>query len=382
MARRANGEGTYRRRKDGRWEARYRSPVDDKQHSVYGNTQKAVKDKLKEIQLKIDAYKELRGADMLMSEWLDIWLEDYTSNIKPATRYAYASAIRSRIKPAIGDISIRDLKTEDIQKMYMDIRREGLTPKTIKDIHGIVHKCLGQALKLRYINHNVSEACVLPRQERKEIQVMDEDEIEKFLTMIKGDCCENIFFVTLFTGMRQGEVLGLTWDCVDFETNILRVDKQLLRPRDGSPIYFGTPKNDKPRYIYASDSVMEVLRAQKAKQLADKKNAGDKWIRQKSPWKDLVFTDKNGMPIKHQLVYKHYKKITKEMGLEHSRFHDLRHSFAVISLQNGDDIKTVQENLGHYTASFTLQRYAHATNKMKKSSADRMEQFIRSMSIN
>ena len=77
----------------------------------------------------------------------------------------------------------------------------------------------------------------------------------------------------------------------------------------------------------------------------------------------------------------YYKGVT-EMGLDHSRFHDLRHSFAVISLQNGDDIKTVQENLGHYTASFTLQRYAHATNKMKKSSADRMEQFIRSMSIN
>lgn len=373
MAKRANGEGTLRKRQDGRWEAIYYSEVDKKRHSIYGKTQKEVKDKLKAAQAEMNRLKTLKGDNMPMAEWFDIWLTNYTSNIKPATLYAYRSAVRSRLKPSIGDIQIRNLKTNDIQNMYIKMKDEGLTPKTIKDIHGVLHKALDQAVKIQLIYDNVSNACVLPRNITKEINPLNEEKIAEFLALTKGDRCEDIFYIALFTGMRQGEILGLTWDCINLNSGMIRINKQLLRSRDGSGAYFGSPKNGKERVVYAPITIIDRLK--RRKELWDIKK---KFFHDGIP-SDLVFTDSAGYPLKHQLVYKHYKRIARKIKLPDSRFHDLRHSFAVISLQNGIDIKTLQETLGHQTASFTLQRYAHATDKMKQESANRIESFIKSI---
>ena len=290
MAKRANGEGTLRKRSDGRWEARYVSPEDNKQHSIYGKTQKAVREKLQKTLQELSEYADLQGQDMPVSAWLDIWLKNYTSNIKPATLYSYTSAVRSRIKPYIGDKSLRQLTTNDIQNIYITMKNEGLTPKTIKDVHGVIHKALSQAVKLRYIKYNVSEACVIPKQERKEIQPMDNTDIAKFLRAVQGDEYEPVFFIALFTGMRQGEILGLTWSCIDFDNGMIHLSKQLLRSRDKSGCYFGSLKNGKPRTIYISNSVAEVLMRRKEAQLIEKQNAGSMWT-QEEEWRDLVFTN-------------------------------------------------------------------------------------------
>ena len=379
MAKRANGEGSMRKRSDGRWEARYYSPIDNKQHSIYGKTQKAVKEKLNAIQIDFDSYRDLRGEDMRMKDWLNVWLEKYNGNIKQGSYSVYKSAIRSRLCPHIGHLRMRELTTETVQDMYLSMLQDGVTAKTIKNVHGVLHKSLEQALKLQYIRKNVSDACVLPRIEKREIQPLDDDQIREFLIQIKGDLCERIFHVALFTGMRQSEILGLTWDAIDFNNGIIRINKQLLRSRDSSGAYFGSPKNGKERIVYMPHHVKDILSAQKDEQDLFRMAAGDKWVYDIAPWKNMVFTDEIGNPIKHRTVHNHYKSIVRQMGLDYSRFHDLRHSFAVISLENGDDIKTVQEALGHHTASFTLQQYAHATYNMRKNSAGRMDKFIENL---
>ena len=248
----------------------------------------------------------------------------------------------------------------------------GLSPKTIKNIHGVVHKGLQQACEIFYINNNPSNACKLPRVEKSKIKPLDENEITTFINAIKGHQFENLFLVTLFTGMRQGEILGLTWDSVDLKNGTILIYQQLQRIK--GEYKFVSLKNDKSRNITLAPSISKLLQQHKAIQNEWRLIAG-------SAWEDnnLVFSNQLGGHLTHITVSKNYKKIVTSIDLPEARFHDLRHSYAVAALQSGDDIKTVQENLGHHTASFTLDVYGHVSTRMKTDSANRMENFIKSV---
>lgn len=201
---------------------------------------------------------------------------------------------------------------------------------------------------------------------------MEDDDLTLFLNAIKGHPFEAVFFVTVFTGLRQGEVLGLTWDCVNFENNLLFINKQHSRDKITNKYQFSSLKNDKPRTIEVAPAVMEVLRQQKQRQEQWAKDYDGIWNNEKN----LVFTTQTGRFLCNCTVCKHFKTIVRELGMDECRFHDLRHTYAVNSLKSGDDIKTVQGNLGHHTASFTLDTYGHVTAGMRHTSANHMEQYI------
>ena len=196
---------------------------------------------------------------------------------------------------------------------------------------------------------------------------------------IKGHKYERIYLITLFTGLREGEILGLTWDCVDFSGRQILVKQQLQKARGQGAAYSLLPtKNGKSRRLTCAKFVMDLLEAQRVQQQHYKAEAGASW---QSEW-DLVFTNELGGNLCAQTVYLHFKKLAEQAGIPTARFHDLRHSYAVAALRAGDDIKTVQENLGHHTAAFTLDTYAHVTERMKLDSADRMDRFISAVSEN
>ena len=203
---------------------------------------------------------------------------------------------------------------------------------------------------------------------------MEQEEITAFLKAIEGCKYELVYRVTLFTGMRQGEILGLTWDCIDFQHNAIYINKQLQKTKKVGGTYCLAPT--KNRTILTAPSVMALLRKQKSQQAQMRLLAGEAWNNSL----DLVFTNELGGHLSHFTVYIHFKRIVKELGMPEERFHDLRHSFAVASIESGDDIKTVQSNLGHATASFTLDVYGHVSQKMRQQSADRMEEFIQKVS--
>ena len=162
---------------------------------------------------------------------------------------------------------------------------------------------------------------------------------------------------------------------VDFSNGTLLINKQHGKVKGTKEYRFSSLKNDKPRLLTVADAVMDALRHQKVRQKIWKDVAGSAWDNPDN----LVFTTELGRYLCNQTVYLAFKKVVKSLGLEEVRFHDLRHTFAVNSLKSGDDIKTVQENLGHHTAAFTLDTYAHVTSGMKKSSASRMDQYIKSV---
>ena len=260
-----------------------------------------------------------------------------------------------------------------VQQMYnLLLNEKGLAPKTVKNIHGVFHRAMDQAMKLGYLRLNPLNAVILPRVEKPQIEIIEDEKMKIFLDAIKGDPFEIVLFVTVFTGLRQGEVLGLTWDCVNFENGTLLINKQHNRSQMDHNYQFSSVKTDRIRVLNVSKHVMDKLRQQQMIQKCWADAAGSAW----NNADDLVFTNELGSFIKNKTLYMHFKRISSRIGLGNLRFHALRHTYAVNSLRAGDDIKTVQENLGHTTAAFTLGTYAHATPGMKRESAKRMDDYI------
>ena len=377
MARkRANGEGTIRKRPNGKWEARY--SINGKRYSIYGNSQTEVRKKLTEATSTIDHGDYLEDSDMTVGQWLLIWHRDFLGNVKSSTSANYDMIIRRHINPTLGNVKLSELKTIMIQRLYNMKRECGLNPKTIKNIHCCLHKALDIALRLEYISKNPSSNCILPRIEQTEIHPLDTPDLSKLLQVLKGHEHEALILTAIFTGLRSGELLGLTWDCVDFENGLIRVTKQLAQPRKkGEKVHFASLKNDKPRTITPAPTVLQILKKHKLEQNMQRLAAGPAWDDGGFP--NLVFTHPDGSHLSQASVWKILQKVLKAAGLEAHRFHDLRHTYVVNAFRAGDDVKTVQQNAGHYSAAFTLDRYAHVTATMKKESANRMEQFIASL---
>ena len=372
------------------WEARYTvgyNPGTGKQiqKSITGKTQKEVAQKLKELTAALDAGTYIAPNKTTVGQWLDTWQAEYLGAVKLSTVSSYQATIKNHIKPGLGAIKLESLTTQDIQEFYNsrlkgDEKREPLSPKTVKNIHGVLHKALHQAMLNGLIRNNPSDACVLPKAIKKKVKPLNEEQIAALLKALKGHKYENLILTALFTGLREGEVCGLQWDCVNLESGAILVDKQLQSIRksvrgDRDKYALVPTKNGKERYLTVAPFVVELLKKEKTKQDNNRKLF-------EGGYEDsgLVFTDEIGRRITPQAAYRAFKLVVTELGFETARFHDLRHSFAVASLRSGDDVKTVQENLGHATSAFTLDVYGHVTEQMKVESANRMEAFIQSVS--
>lgn len=376
----AKGNGHIRQRSDGRWEGKYtvgRDPGTGKQiqKSVYGKTQAEVRIKLRDITHSIDTGEYMEPAKMTVGEWLDVWFGEYANNLKEHTRATYETQIRCHIKPALGAVKLSVLKPHQIQKFYNKLLADGLKPKTIKNINGVFHRALDQAVMLQYIAKNPCFGVKLPRIEDPEMHPLTEDEMHRFFEAIKGNPYEMIFKVDVFSGMRQAEIMGLTWDRVDFEAGTILIDRQLIHEKKKGGAYkFAPLKNDKPRKITPAASVMRLLKEQKRIQAQNKLLAGSMWDDGGFP--GLVFTNPLGGHYVHNTLTHNVTRLACVAGIESFCFHDLRHTYAVNALRAGDDVKTVQYNLGHATAAFTLDKYAHYTEDMRQDSAKRMDDFM------
>ena len=205
---------------------------------------------------------------------------------------------------------------------------------------------------------------------------LKEKEVGAFLEAIKKDKYEKLYYVTLFTGMRQGEAIGLTWDSVLFEQGMLHLHHQLQKERkQGGKYRLVELKNSNGRFVQPASQVMAVLRKIKEEQTEKAKALGSKW---NNPM-GLVFVNEDGSHLSKITTYNHIKRIGKMIGKPELRFHDLRHSYAVLSLITGANLKTLSSQLGHATVAFTLDVYGHTTDSMRKDAADRMCTYIQSV---
>lgn len=412
--RRAKGTGNLRKRtveRDGKpytyWEAAVTvgyDPGTGKQirKTFTGKTQKEVREKMQAAAVAVQNGDFFDPAKITLGEWFDLWFMDYCGDKKYLTVKQYKSMTETHIRPALGAVKLCRLTMPQIQSFYNELQRTGrtvkdkdpetgkpvtrqepLSAKTVKNIHGIMTKALSTAVDVGYIKHNPAERVTLPRVEKKNMHPLTDAQVKAFMAACAGHEYERVYKLILFSGLREGEALGLTWDCVNFKAGTLRITKQLQkRPERDGGYTFAALKNDKERIITVSPFVMQVLKEQQTAQLEQRLAAGELW----QGWQDLeerktglVFTRVSGRHLDCTMLYKAYKKLAEQIGAPESRVHDLRHTFAVLSLQNGDPIKTVQDNLGHATAAFTLDVYGHVSEKMKEDSAARMQAYIERM---
>ena len=383
MKKSAKGTGTIRKKtvtRSGKeytyWEARIttrRDPGTGKQiqRSFTGKTQKEVREKMQAAAVEVNQGTYTTPSKLTVNQWLDIWASDYLGGVKPATVTVYTNNIRLHIKPALGAARLADLRPHMVQQFVNGLK---LSPASVRLAYKVLHQALEKAVKLEYIPRNPSADCELPRLEQKEIHPLDDNQVSALLEAVKGSLLEPLVTLALFTGLRQSELLGLTWDRIDFQGGTILIDRQLVRTghRAGAGLFI-SPKSGKSRTISPAPSALKVLREQKRRQAEMQLRAGPMWDNPHG----LVFTSELGGPLEHWRVETTFQTTAKAAGLDGVRFHDTRHTYAVNSIRAGDDIKTIQGNLGHASAAFTLDRYGHFTERMKQDSSHRMETFIK-----
>lgn len=385
MAKRAaQGAGTIRKKtvvRKGKeytyWEARITTGRDpgtgrQVQRSFTGRTQKEVRQKLQAAAVAVNTGTYIAPQKMTVGQWMDTWAADYLGGAKPATVTIYKNNIKNHIKPALGAVALSDLRPHMVQTFINGLE---LSPASVRLAYKVLHMALEKAVKLEYIPKNPAAGSELPKLEQKEIHPLDDQQVALLLKTAKGGDMEYLITVALFTGCRLSELLGLTWDAVDFKQGTITINKQLARPEHRGATPFLSPKNGKTRTITPASSVMTALKNQKRRQMKQQLKVGPLWDNQYH----MVFTTEIGEPLDQWKAEKGFSAVLDAAGLVGVRFHDLRHTYAVNAIRAGDDIKTIQGNLGHASAAFTLDRYGHFTERMKQDSAARMEGFMKSV---
>ncbi len=381
----AQGSGTIRQRPDGRWEARFtvgRDPGTGKQmqRSIYGSTQKEVRQKLAQAVAEVDNGIYQAPNKIKVSEWMQEWLTTFCEGkVKPLTYQSYEGIIKNHIAPAIGAVELQMVKGTHVQRLYNSMIKAGLSGKTVKNVSAVLHKALSVALKQGIIQSNPCDAAELPRVEHHEIIPLTDEEIPRFLTAIDGSTMRNAYALCLFAGLREGECLGLSWKQVDFQRGRLTISQQLQKAKGKGGVYYIAPttKSGKPRTIEPPPIAFEYLWAERRKQAENRLKAGPVW---NNP-DDLVFTNEQGRHYVILTFYKNFKKIAASIGRPDARPHDLRHTAATVAIASGADIKSVQDLLGHATASFTLNVYAHTSEQMMKDTAARMQSYYDNLTV-
>lgn len=385
MAKRAaQGAGTIRKKtvvRKGKeytyWEARITTGRDpgtgrQVQRSFTGKTQKEVREKMQAAAVAVNTGSYVTPQKMTVGQWLDTWAAGYLGAAKPATVTIYKNNIKNHIKPALGAVGLSDLHPHMVQTFINGLE---LSPASVRLAYKVLHMALEKAVKLEYIPKNPATGSELPKLEQKEIHPLDDQQVAALLNAARGGDMENLITVALFTGCRLSELLGLTWEAVDFKQGTITINKQLARPEHRGATPFISPKNGKTRTITPAVSVMTALKRQQRRQMEQQLKAGPLWD---NPY-HVVFSTEIGEPLDQWKAEKRFSAILEAAGLVGRRFHDLRHTYAVNAIRAGDDIKTIQSNLGHSSAAFTLDRYGHFTERMKQDSAARMEGFMKNV---
>lgn len=375
----ANNTGSIRQRANGLWEARVITGIDPGtgkpiRKSVYGSKEKEVRRKITEIQNALDNGTYQEPVRMTVKEWLDEWLTTFCMNkLKQYTISSYRMIIDTHIGPAIGGLKLQAVRGLHIQRMYNSLIANGAAPKTVKNIGAVVHKAFNVAIKQGLITVNPCDAAELPAMEQKEIKPLTDAEIPIFLNTMKGHPLENAYALCLFAGLREGECLGLSWKQVDFDRQTILINQQLQKERKRGGKYFIAryTKSNKPRTIKPPAIAFEYLANEKRRQASMRLMAGPDWNNEN----DLVFTNAHGCNLAIFTFYIKLKKVFTEMGRPDARPHDLRHTAATVAIASGADIKSVQNMLGHATASFTLNVYTHTSEKMMEDTANRVQNY-------
>ena len=375
--RRPSGDGMVRKREDGRWEGRivvgHKENGDPIFRYIYASTQKELTAKLRQ---NINAYQGVdltEESKMTLSEWLDRWLEQMASVLRPSTLDHYRNDLEHHVKPYLGQKRLTQITAADLRKLYDTLKQRGrlrprpgqsrgLSTTTVHGVHTTLHHALKSAVDQRLLPYNPADHVEPPKVAHKTMRILNDEQMDVFLSAVEQDPIWRDFFYTeLTTGLRLGEICGLMWSDFDERKGTLHIRRTLHREKGGR-LVVGDPKTCAgARTIVLPSSTAELLR-----------------LRKKTSYSSWIFHNPlhPEAPMNPAAAYRQLKKILEESNLPDIRFHDLRHTFATHALANGVDAKTLSGILGHTKASFTVDTYTHTTSDMHRKAAEIVGGFL------
>ena len=355
--RRAHGTGSvFQRidRKGKQWVAQL-VLENGKTRQRYFWTQAEAADALNEMLYEQKRGMLATGPKQTLKQYLEDWLEHVQRPAVRINHYINTRTIMNRhILPILGNVQLQQLTAQRVQTLYARKLDEGKSAKTIHHIHGVLHKALAQAVRWRLVSRNVCDDVELPRLTRYEHQTLTAGQAQTLLEGARGHRFEVLLALALTTGMRQGELLGLHWQDMNFDNGTLQVRRSVSRVRGLGYQEFEPKTTRSRRMLLVPQFVLEMLKEHRIHQEAIKQAAGTAWHEH-----DLVFCNMYGSFLRPDRVRKQFQKLLADAGLPHMRFHDLRHSAATIFMSWGVPAKVVQEILGHANISMTLGIYSH-----------------------
>lgn len=322
------------------------------------------------MNLKLEESLDVEPAEMPLGGYLEDWIEEKADEVAESTAAKYEWTLRKHVIPEIGELPMKDLTPYHLDQLYKS-KKDDLSGSTVKTIHSSLQTALQAAVRQGLIESNPAKDAKTPKVKKTKIETLTENEASRLNDSLSDEnSYEMAIYLALNTGMRQSEVLGLTWDNVDFQKNLIAVQRTLVRNMR-SEYVFGEPKSESSyRNIAMTNTTKNKLRSYQQK-LYQYKIGQDKWENE-----DLVFVTKNGTHLNPSNVRRKLNKKIDELGISDCTFHELRHTHATLMLKEDVNPKKVQERLGHSSIEVTLDRYSHVTPTMQREAADKIGNLI------
>lgn len=340
-------------------------------HGTKKDAQRYLTAKLREKDLGVF----IEPASILLSEHLDKWLEDIAKpRIRENTFESYSWLMKKYVRPKLGGLKLSDIQEHQIQQLYGEMSRKGLSPKTIRDTHFVLSSALKQAVKWKMLIQNPCDLCELPRVEKKEMKCFSVEEAKMFWDNLSQSKWCALFMLIIETGMRPEEYFGLQWNDINFEQKCLNIKRVVVERKKGGGFYFAETKTNKSRRrIPLSTPVLSALKNHRRNQLEERMKLGAGYQNL-----DLVFASQLGTPLQRKnFTDRHFKPLLEKCGLPKIRLYDLRHTMATLLLSEDVNPKIVQERLGHSSIVQTLDTYSHVLPTMQDEATAKLENLFK-----